>query len=207
MFESRRSQFIDELTLMGLQPRDAEEEVAIAIDRLVYYAGWADKYQQIFSSVNPVSSSHFSFSLLEPVGVVGICCSNGSPLVELVSLVSAAIIGGNVAVVISSEKFPLCSITFAEVLNSSDVPAGVVNILTAQHEELIPHMSGHMDINSIVLATRDQGFIKGAELNAVENLKRIIKIEVDDWKNAAAQGPYFILDTQEVKTTWHPLGV
>ena len=126
MLEGRKEQFIEELCFQGATKSMAEKEVLLSIDRLIYYSGWCDKYQQILGSVNPVASSHFNFSTPEPTGVVGVITDNRTSLIGLVSLVAPAIAGGNTCVVLASEKLPLCSVTFAEVLNSSDVPGGVV---------------------------------------------------------------------------------
>ena len=139
MLEGRREQFVAELRLQGVAARAAEKEVDASIDRLVYFAGWADKYQQVFSSVNPVSSAHFNFSVLEPTGVVAILAPENSGLLGLVSNIAPAIVGGNSCVVLASESQPLCAVSFAEVLHASDVPGGVVNILTGYRSELSGH--------------------------------------------------------------------
>jgi hypothetical protein len=132
MLEGRRAQFIQELQLQGSSIKAAEEEVNISIDRLVYYAGWCDKYQQLFSSVNPVASSHFNFSVPEPSGVVALLAPQENSLIGLVSAIAPVIAGGNTCIALASENFPLCAVTFAEVINSSDVPGGVVNILMSK---------------------------------------------------------------------------
>ena len=150
MLEGRREQFIAELIVQGATPASAAREVDAATDRLVYYAGWADKYQQVFSAVNPVSSSHFNFSVLEPMGVVGILAPDDSGLLGLVSNIAPAIAGGNTCVVLASELMPLCAVSFAEVPHASDVPGGVVNILTGYREELSPQFASHMDVNAVV---------------------------------------------------------
>ena len=149
MLEGRKSQFIEELMMTGLSKQKAKEEVEQSIDRLIYYAGWSDKFQQIFSSVNPVASHHFNFSVLEPMGVVSVISSNESALLGLVSTIAPIIVGGNTCVVLSSENNPMVSISFAEVLNTSDVPHGVVNILTGKRKELIHHFASHMDVNAV----------------------------------------------------------
>ena len=134
MLEGRSDQFVAELALQGLSKRKAKKEVESSIDRLIYYAGWSDKYQQIFSAVNPVSSSHFNFSVLEPTGVVSVIAPDDTSLLGLVSNIAPVIVGGNTCVVLASEALPLCAISFAEVLHASDVPGGVVNILTGFRE-------------------------------------------------------------------------
>ncbi len=201
MTEGRRDQFIQELIKQGISQKQAIEEIDLAIDRIVYYAGWADKYQQIASSVNPVASSHFNFSVLEPMGVVGIIAPADTSLIGLVSLLLPVITGGNTAVLVASEKLPLCAITFAEVLNSSDVPGGVVNILTGSSAELSPTLASHMDVNALVGEKLDVSMI---QVEAVENLKRVISFDAV-WSAPAAQGMHYITDVQEVKTTWHPI--
>ncbi len=201
MTEGRRDQFIQELIKQGISQKQAIEEIDLAIDRIVYYAGWADKYQQIASSVNPVASSHFNFSVLEPMGVVGIIAPADTSLIGLVSLLLPVITGGNTAVLVASEKLPLCAITFAEVLNSSDVPGGVVNILTGSSAELSPTLASHMDVNALVGEKLDVSMI---QVEAVENLKRVISFDAV-WSAPAAQGMHYITDVQEVKTTWHSI--
>ena len=150
MLEGRRSQFVDELVQQGLTSKRATAEVEQSIDRLIYYAGWCDKYQQIFSSVNPVASSHFNFSVLEPTGVVFVVASESSPLLGLISLVAPVIASGNTCIVLASNAKPLSAITFAEVLQTSDVPGGVVNILTGEVDELAEHFSSHLDVLSLI---------------------------------------------------------
>ncbi|MDA0679741.1 MAG: aldehyde dehydrogenase family protein [Proteobacteria bacterium] len=206
MLEGRREQFVAELTLQGVSRRMAKKEVDASIDRLIYYAGWSDKYQQIFSAVNPVSSSHFNFSVLEPTGVVSILAPNESSLLGLVSNVAPVIVGGNTCVVLASEKSPLCAVSFAEVLHASDVPGGVVNILTGYREELTGQFASHMDVNAIVYCDGGSDVAKSVQEKAAENIKRVISRVDEDWSVDAAQSPYLIKQTQETKTTWHPIG-
>src|SRR5688500_8640126 len=136
MLEGRKVQFIEELIQQDSTKVKAEKEVNLAIDRLIYYAGWCDKYQQLFSAVNPVASSHFNFSVPEPTGVVSIIAPQGDSLLGLISVIAPVIAGGNTCVVLASENKPLCAVTFADVLNTSDLPGGFVNILTQQISEL-----------------------------------------------------------------------
>jgi acyl-CoA reductase-like NAD-dependent aldehyde dehydrogenase len=201
MLEGRKEQFIGELMKQGSTQKAAEKEVELSIDRIVYYAGWADKFQQIASSVNPVSSSHFNFSVLEPTGVVGVICPQNTSLIGLVSLIIPVITGGNTVVALASESLPLCSITFAEVLNSSDVPGGVVNILTGTQKEVATIFASHMDVNALVGNTNDLNSM--SEL-AVDNLKRLVSFDAD-WMKSESQGLNYVTDIQEVKTTWHPI--
>lgn len=207
MLEGRSAQFVSEMIQQGYAIDEATREVTLAIDRLVYYAGWADKYQQIYSSVNPVNASYFNFSLLEPTGVVSILAPEDNTLAGLVSVIIPAITGGNTCVVLASESLPLCAVTFAEVLHSSDVPGGVVNILTGSRKELLGHFSSHMDVNAIIYCGEDKKEIKTVQENATLNVKRVTLHKNGEWLNEQFQNPYFILDTQEVKTTWHPVGV
>lgn len=205
MLEGRSAQFISELVLQGSTQKSAEAEVNLAVDRLVYYAGWCDKYQQLFSTVNPVASSHFNFSVTEPTGVVAIVAPQENSLIGLVSSIAPTIAGGNTCIVLASESKPLCAITFAEVINSSDVPGGVVNILTGQTKELISHFSSHMDVNAMLYYGTDAAEIKTIQENATLNVKRVFVHSKGNSMDENAQGPYAILDTQEIKTTWHPI--
>ena len=203
MLNGRKAQFIEELTLQGSTQAQAEAEVSMAIDRIVYYAGWADKFVQVASSVNPVNSSHFNFSTLEPMGVVGVVAPANSSLIGLVSMVMPVLCGGNTVVVIASEKLPLCAVTFAEVLHTSDLPGGTVNILTGKTEEMLPTLAAHMDVNALV--SGDLGTLNiPTALACVDNLKR--KFQCDqDWISRDAQNLQLITHFQEVKTTWHPI--
>ena len=206
MLEGRSDQFVTELMLQGETKRHAQKEVAASIDRLIYYAGWSDKYQQIFSSVNPVSSSHFNFSVLESTGVVAVLAPDDSGLLGLVSNIAPVIVGGNTCVVLASEQLPLCAVSFAEVLHSSDVPAGVVNILTGFRKELTQQFASHMDVNAVVYCDGDADVARDIQDQAADNIKRVIDRVDTDWDNNAAQNPYLIKQTQETKTTWHPIG-
>ncbi|MGQ0385025.1 MAG: aldehyde dehydrogenase family protein, partial [Gammaproteobacteria bacterium] len=206
MLEGRAAQFAAELVLQGATRRQAGSEVTAAIDRLVYFAGWADKYQQVFSTVNPVASPHFNFSVPEPTGVVAIIAPEKSGLLGLVSNVAPAIAGGNSCVVLASRARPLSAVSFAEVLHASDFPAGVINVLTGFREELTEPFASHMDVNAIVCAEADAGAARRIQELAADNIKRVILRKAADWSSAAGQGPYAIGDTQETKTTWHPVG-
>ena len=203
MLEGRKEQFILELQKQGSTKAEAEKEVILAIDRIVYYAGWCDKYNQVLSAVNPVSSSHFNFTTCESMGIVGVLAPQTTSLIGLVSLLIPAICSGNTAVLIASEKLPLCAITFAEVLNSSDVPGGVVNILTGKTEELLPVLASHMDVNALISESLGILEIETAKA-AVDNLKRKFTYNAD-WSSEKSQGLYYISDCLELKTTWHPI--
>lgn len=206
MLEGRAGQFAAELVLQGVAKSRAGTEVTAAIDRLVYYAGWADKYQQVFSTVNPVSTSHFNFSVLEPTGVVAIIAPEKHGLLGLVSNVAPAVAGGNTCIVLASQSLPLSAISFAEVLQASDFPAGVINVLTGHKAELLEPFASHMDVNAIVYGDSDAGASRRIQELAADNIKRVILRGGLDWNSGAAQNPYSIRDTQETKTTWHPVG-
>lgn len=205
MLEGRKAQFIEELQKQDSTKAQAEAEVNTAIDRLIYYAGWCDKYQQLFSSVNPVASSHFNFSVPEPTGVVAAIAPQNDSLLGLVSVIAPVIAGGNTIIVLASENKPLSSITFAEVINSSDVPGGVVNILTGKPSELATQFAAHMDVNAIVFCEDDELIQKDIQEKASLNVKRVFVYKDVQWQSEEGESPYFILDTQEIKTTWHPI--
>ena len=204
ILEGRKSQFIEELILTGCSKSQANKEVEQSIDRLIYYAGWSDKFQQIFSSVNPVASNHFNFSVPQAMGVVSIIAPNEFSLLGLVSIVAPIIVGGNTCIVLSSEINPMVSVSFAEVLNTSDVPHGVVNILTGERKELINHFASHKDVNAIIYCGDNNEEIKEIENVSVENLKRVKIYKRKKWNDKRSQSPYFIEKCQEIKTTWHP---
>jgi acyl-CoA reductase-like NAD-dependent aldehyde dehydrogenase len=205
MLEGRKAQFIDELQQQSLSNAAAVLEVETSIDRLIYYAGWCDKFQQLYSAVNPVASSHFNFSVPEPTGVVSIIAPQNTSLLGLVSVIVPVIAGGNTCIVLGSYTKPLCLVTFAEVLNSSDVPGGVVNMLTGKSEELAPYFADHMDVNAIVCCEKDDTMQKMIQEKASLNMKRVLMYDEVNWQNDAGQSPYLIMDTQEIKTTWHPI--
>lgn len=206
MLESRKEQFKSELILQGFTKKQSEKEVALSINRLVYYAGWADKYQQLFSRVNPVSLPYYNFSSPEPTGVVSVIAPDDSCLLGFLSLIVPAVVGGNTVVILASESYPLCGITFAEVLHSSDVPAGVINIMSGRRSELIEQFSSHMDVNAIIYCGVDSGHASMIEKNTALNVKRAVNYADQNWINPDAQGPYHIMKSQEIKTTWHPIG-
>jgi acyl-CoA reductase-like NAD-dependent aldehyde dehydrogenase len=192
MLEARRAEFAD-LT-------SGPDEVDRSIDRLVWYAGWADKLPQVLGSSNPVAGPYFNFTVPEPTGVVGILAPEEPALEGLVSRVAPAIVGGNATVVVASESSPLAAVELAEVLATSDVPGGVVNVLTGHREELAPWLAGHMDVNAIDLAGAD-GQVEELERLAAENVKRVVHGKAD------RQSPWDIADFLELKTVWHPIGV
>jgi hypothetical protein len=205
MLETRRAQFVEELNQQGITQKAASDEVSASVDRLVHYAGWCDKYQALFGTVNPVASSHFNFSVPEPTGVVGIFAPEESGLLGLVSLLAPALAGGNTVVAVASESKPLCAVTLAEVMHASDTPAGVVNILTGKRSELLPHLTAHMDVNAVVFGGHNTKEWQEIQALAPGNVKRVVQQWNKNWNDSAAQSPYHILDTQEIKTTWHPI--
>lgn len=184
----------------------ARREVRAAIDRLVHYAGWSDKFGALLGTVNPVASSYFDFSVPEPTGVVGILAPEAPDLLGLVSHLAPAIVGGNAAVVILSERTPLASLEIAEVLATSDLPAGVANLISGRKEELAPHLARHMDVNAIVDAGADTALSKSIAEDAAVNVKRVRRYRVRDYYADDAQGLDFIEASTEIKTTWHPIG-
>ena len=205
--EGRRSQFCDSLTTYKeVSKQKATNEFNIAVDRLVYFAGWCDKYQQVFSSVNPVESSHFNFSFPEPTGVVSAIAPENFGLLGLVSIIAPVIAGGNSIIVLASENYPHTAIEFAEVLNASDLPNGVVNILTGFVDELHDPFSQHMDVNATAYCGSNKLVLENIRMNAAENVKRIVHFHSDNWFDENINSPYKIMDFQEIKTTWHPIG-
>lgn len=210
MLEARSAEFCELIELAtGCSKSDARKEVELSCDRLIWYAGWSDKYQQVFGSVNPVALPYFNFTTPDAMGVVGIAASEELSLLPLISTLAPTIVSGNTCVVLASERYPAAAIAFAEVLQTSDVPAGVVNLLTGNKSELIEQMSTHMNVNAMLYAHKDEELLQKVQLNSVENLKRIItrKAQGKSWFQDAAQSPYFITDLTEMKTTWHPIGV
>lgn len=205
MLEGRKAQFVDELMKQDADKAQAEKEVNLCIDRLIYYSGWCDKFQQLFSTVNPVASSHFNFSNPEPTGVVAAIAPQENSLLGIVSLIAPIIAGGNTCVLLASNAKPLCAVTFAEVLNSSDLPGGVVNILTGKVAELAPYFADHMDVNATVYCETDAATQNMIKEKSALNVKRVVLYDKVKWNDATAQSPYFIMDLQEIKTTWHPI--
>ncbi len=212
LMEGRREQFIAEvMAAEGIGRRRAARLVDASIDRWVWYAGWADKFSQVIGTVNPVNGSYFNFSVPEPTGVVGVIAPEDSSLLGLVSRLAPVIVSGNAAVVIASESRPLPSVTLTEVLATSDVPGGVVNLVTGFRRELVSHLAGHMDVNAL-----DAFGLAPAESAAVEelgseNVKRIARPPFDgleryEWLSETAQSPYLIGLFVETKTVWHPIG-
>jgi len=191
----------------GVTAPAARVEVRAAIDRLVHYAGWSDKYVALLGTVNPVASSYFDFSVPEPMGVVGIVAPETPDLLGLVSHLAPVIVAGNSAVALLSEKYPLVSLELAEVFATSDLPAGVANLLSGRKEELVPHLARHMDVNAISDAGGDRALSKSMAEDGAVNVKRVKRYAIADYSSDAAQGLDFIEAFTETKTTWHPIGV
>ena len=206
MLEGRRTEFVELIMIStGGSTKIATAEVDVAIDRLVHYAGWTDKLAAVLGSANPVSSPHFSYSAPEPTGVVGILAPPGSPLLGLISVIAPVITGGNACVAIAAEQDPCVAITFAEVVATSDVPAGVINILTGRTAELAPHLAAHADVNALDLTGADAELGKSLEEAAAETVKRVYAPKgVPDF--TAAPGIARLRAFLEIKTVWHPTG-
>ena len=212
LMEGRRDQFISEvMAAEGIGRQRATRLVNAAIDRWVWYAGWADKYTQLMGTVNPVAGSYFNFSLPEPTGVVGVIAPEASSLLGLVSRLAPVIVSGNCAVVLASESRPLPAVTLTEVLATSDVPGGVVNLITGLRRELVMHLAGHMDVNGLDAYGLDPVAATAVEETAAENVKRLVRpptggADAVDWLSPRAQSPYQIGEFTETKTVWHPIG-
>jgi acyl-CoA reductase-like NAD-dependent aldehyde dehydrogenase len=212
LMEGRRDQFVAEVIVAeGVGRRRAARLVDASIDRWVWYAGWADKFSQLTGTVNPVAGSYFNFSVPEPTGVVGVIAPEASSLLGLVSRLAPVIVSGNCAVVLASETRPLPAVTLTEVLATSDVPGGVVNLITGLRRELVVHLAGHMDVNGLDAFGLDPAQGAAVEELAVENVKRLVRppsggADAVDWLNDRAQSPYLIGEFTETKTVWHPIG-
>ncbi len=205
LLEGRRAQFVAEVRAAeGLGPRRAEGLVDAAIDRWVWYAGWADKIAQVRGATNPVAGPYFNFSLPEPTGVVAVIAPEASSLLGLVSVVAPAVVSGNTVVALASERFPLPAVTLSEVLATSDVPGGVINVLTGRTAEIAPWLASHMDINAIDLCGAPDALADDLAVAAAENLKRVVRLSAEDW--ALPPGLERMLAYLETKTVWHPAG-
>ncbi|MCC3778897.1 aldehyde dehydrogenase family protein [Streptomyces sp. UNOB3_S3] len=205
MLEGRRDQFVAEVAdAEGLSKSKAAAQVDAAIDRWVWYAGWTDKIAQIAGGTNPVAGPFFNVSSPEPTGVVAVVAPQESSLLGLVSVIAPVIAGGSTVVVVASEKAPLPALSLGEVLATSDVPGGVVNILSGKASEIFPSVAAHQDVNAIDLAGADAELAKALEVAAADNLKRVVRPQAVDW--AADPGTKRLMAFQETKTVWHPTG-
>ena len=203
LLEGRRVQFVSEVRAAeGLGARQGEAVVDAAIDRWVWYAGWADKLAQVRGSANPVAGPYFNFSLPEPTGVVAVIAPQASSLLGFVSVVAPAVVSGNTVVAVASERCPLPAVSLSEVLATSDVPGGVINVLTGRTEEIAPWLASHMDVNAIDLSGATSPLADDLAAAAAENLKRVVKPGNEDW--TLAPGLNRMLTYLEIKTVWHP---
>ncbi len=208
MLEARAGEMADAIQLGGASKAAAAREVAASVDRLIHYAGWADKFEQVLGSVNPVASPYFNFTVTEPMGIVGVIAPDTAPLLALVSLFAPAITSGNTVVALASETQPYPAILLGEMLATSDLPGGVVNLLTGFRKEMLPTFATHTHLRALCgVASADER--KALALGAAESVKRLHLIKVEDqpdWFADTAQSLYAIRDTLEFKTTWHPIG-
>ncbi|MFH9248672.1 aldehyde dehydrogenase family protein [Streptomyces lydicus] len=206
MLEGRRDQFVAEVAdAEGCSKSKAAAQVDAAIDRWVWYAGWSDKVAQIAGGANPVAGPYFNMSAPEPTGVVAVLAPQESSFLGLVSVVAPAIVTGNTVVVVAAQDAPLPALSLAEVLATSDLPGGVVNLLSGRTAELGAPLAAHQDVNAIDLAGADAGLAKELETAAADNLKRVLRPGAVDW--SAAPGTGRLLSFLETKTVWHPMGV
>jgi len=204
LMEGRREQFRAEVADAGAS--DPDRGVDAAIDRWVWYAGWCDKVHQALGATNPVAGPYFNFTVPEPTGVVGVVAPQDQSLLGLVSRLAPAIVSGNTVVAIASEHAPMPAVSLTEVLATSDVPGGVVNVLTGNVTELVPWLAGHMDVNALDATGVPDDLTAQVEELAAENVKRVHRAPDADPFSAAAQSPYEITALMEFKTVWHPMG-
>lgn len=209
MMEARKSELVTSLVNGGLSREEAERQAVSAIDRAISYSGWCDKYQSLFSSLNPVGGPHFDFTVPEPMGVVAVAAPERPALLGLVGAILPVIASGNTCVVLASEADPRTAVVFSEALATSDLPGGVVNVLTGQVKEVLPHLAKHMDVAALDLHGVEAALAKAAEEAAVVNVKRVRSraLSQADWFDAgAAESPRWIERFVEMKTIWHPAG-
>ena len=215
LMEGRRDQFVAEVAAAeGLRDAAARGAVDRSIDRWVWYAGWADKIAQVLGSANPVAAPYFNFTIPEPTGVVGLVAPESSSLLGLVSRLAPPLVAGNTVVVLASETRPLPAVTLTEVLATSDVPGGVVNVLTGLKRELVPVLAGHVDVDAVDVWGVPEDLREEVELTAADNIKRLARRPAGvtdrrfDWlDDRAAERPEWIAAFLEMKTVWHPIGV
>ena len=208
MIESRAGEMAEALMLSGANKADAAREVAVTVDRIVHYAGWTDKYEALLGSVNPVASAHFNFTVTEPMGIIGVLAPDANPLLALVSLITPAITSGNCVVALASETRPYPAILLGEMLAVSDLPGGVINLLTGKRAELVPTFATHEHLRAIS-GVVDAEQRKALRLGAAESVKRVRLGKPEermDWFAESMQGLEEIRALVECKTTWHPVG-
>jgi acyl-CoA reductase-like NAD-dependent aldehyde dehydrogenase len=208
MIEARKADLADALALGGASKSAAAKEITATIDRLIYYAGWADKYEQVLGNVNPVASPHFNFTVTEPMGIIGLLAPEEAPLLALVSLIAPAITSGNTVVALASTTQPYPAIVLGEMLATSDLPGGVVNLLTGYRKEMVPTFATHTHLRAIggVANADERKAIKLAAADSVKRVKLAKAEEPIDWFSDKAQSLYELRDHLEFKTTWHPIG-
>lgn len=208
MIEARAGEMAAALVLGGASKVAAAREVSATVDRLIYYAGWTDKYEQVLGNVNPVAAPYFNFTVTEPMGIVGVLAPEESPLLALVSLFAPAITSGNAVVALASTSQPYPAILLGEMLATSDLPGGVVNVLTGFRKEMVPTFATHRHLRALVgVANADER--KALALGAADSMKRLHLLKAEepmDWSADSAQSLYAVRDTLEFKTTWHPIG-
>ncbi|MFM1985815.1 MAG: hypothetical protein RIS18_32 [Actinomycetota bacterium] len=201
IMQGRRNQFVEELSLWTKTKKQAENEVDQAINRMVWFAGWADKIAMVTGSNNPVAGPFFDFSVPEPTGVVAAIAPEDSPLLGLIEIIASIVVSGNTVIVIASETQPLPAVSLAEVIETSDVPGGVINILTGSYKEITPWLASHQDVNALDLTGVDKKQIAAdLEKEAAVNLKRVLR------PNSKIDGLSRIKAFLETKTVWHPRG-
>ncbi|HEV2018433.1 MAG TPA: aldehyde dehydrogenase family protein [Gemmatimonadaceae bacterium] len=209
MLESRSGEIAESLVISGAATKAAAaKEVSASVDRLIYYAGWSDKYEQVLGNTNPVAGPFFNFTVAEPMGIVGIIAADSAPLLGLLSQIAPVIVAGNTCVCLASQEFPYPAIVLGELLAVSDLPGGVVNILTGFRKELVPTFATHTHIRGLN-AIVNQEEKKQLQLGAAESIKRVRARKRDDefdWADDQSQSVYEIRDFIEFKTTWHPIG-
>ncbi|MEX1117061.1 MAG: aldehyde dehydrogenase family protein [Akkermansiaceae bacterium] len=208
MLDARAAEMSEAISLGGTSKKNSEREVRASIERIVHYAGWTDKFQALLGSVNPVSSPHFNFTVTEPMGIIGVVAPDEMPLLGLLSLVLPAITSGNTVVALASTTLPYPSILLGEMLATSDLPGGVVNLLTGQRGDLVPTFATHAHLRGIaaVASLEDRITLQIGAADSVKRLKLIPAEAATDWYSDNAQGLYEIRDHLEAKTTWHPIG-
>ncbi len=208
MIEARQADLADALALGGASKAAARKEITATVDRLIHYAGWADKYEQVLGNVNPVASPHFNFTVTEPMGIIGLLAPEEAPLLALVSLIAPAITAGNTVVALASTSQPYPAIVLGEMLATSDLPGGVVNLLTGYRKEMVPTFATHTHLRAVagVANAEERKAIKLAAAESVKRVKLTKTEEPADWFSDKAQGLYELRDFLEFKTTWHPVG-
>lgn len=207
MMESRLLELANAIAIStGIRPSRCQKEVETAIDRIVYYAGWADKFEQVLGNTNPVAGPYFNFTVCEPIGVIGVIAGDKAPLLGLVSQILPAVTAGNAVIALAPEKHPYPAITLGEILAVSDLPSGVINLLTGTREEILPTFATHEHIRGLdtVIDTAEEKRELG--LGAAESIKRLHCREDPDWTAADSESLYEIRRNLEFKTTWHPVG-